>query len=508
MERRSFNKLIIATGITASVQKGWPKSLLVSQSVPALPAVVDNNRSVELCLNSRYSFHGGYTTTANNQIIANTLWAAAAAPLIATERIIYVALSDNLYRYRFQDGNHVLEKHLAGDKRTEKSATAFEIGVATTPADALEDAGAALHWAHLATIAFWGSKSNQPGCCPKDSATDDANSSWNPASSIHLVNCYGQMAAVNGTTAELVAASSDKSLPDPTTDGTMSLEKTIKNPLFGASFLSDNLTLDQLSQILWASYGCTPHKIGAAAGISVASWNYKYFMTGKIYLAIADGIKRYHIRTSSSAVSSRDHRIVDFSADDCRTELRSALSRLPQQAPAYFIFCGSKVERPQRIEAGYCGSSALLQTTALGLQGHYCAQFTATEQSAIQQACGIPAADIPMLIFSAGKPSDTHVEFDRRIGLNRSTGLSAHPNPFSHATVLSFSIGARYGVAVRIFDMKGQLVRKLTSGKTAKGLASINWDGCDDRGRTVAPGMYTCMLDMHGHKESIQIRKQ
>ncbi|MCX7725234.1 MAG: nitroreductase family protein [Chitinispirillaceae bacterium] len=508
MKRREFNKIIAAAGVTMAVGKGWTKSLSNKEAAPPnLPAVAINNFSVEECLNSRYSFHSGYSAKTTDQIIANTLWATAVAPLIAEERIIYVALSDNLYTYKFKDGNHVLEVHQSGDKRTE-SATAFEIGVATTPAEVPEDAGAALHWAHLASVAFWATKNNQPACCPKDSATNAANGDkkWNPVSKIHLVNCYGQSATVNGIVKNVVAISSDKSLADPVIDTKVKLEEAMQKVIFGTEFLPDSLSQQQIAQILWASYGCTPHSAAGAAGLTVASWMAKYFISGKIYLVTSEGVKKYHVRDSKGSATSKDHRLENISTKNVIGDLRNAIKRLPQSAPVYIVFCGSEAKREQLIEAGYCGSSALLQATALGLQGHYCGRLTSQERSAIQSACGIPATDIPLVVFSAGKPSKSpasHQPAQRKNIYN----VKAQPNPFKYETEIHFTNSNIEKVNISIFDYNGKMVFRTEKISSGTEQLKVKWDGKDTMGRIVAPGFYTCIIRGRDSESTIVLRK-
>lgn len=506
MKRRTFGKLLSAVGIMYPVSKSTAKPLRKKQS-KSLPAVTNNGNSVEICLNSRYSFHSGYTTETSEQIIANTLWATAQAPLIASERIIYVALSDNLYRYQFQNGNHILEVHAEGDHRTE-SSTAFEIGVATDPSDAIEDAGVALHWAQLASTAFWSSTHNQPGCCPKDSAMYDANSNWNPASTIHLVNCYGQMSSVNGLKDDLVASSSDSSLPDPVTNGTISLEDTITDVQFGTSFETVDLTAEQISQILWAAYGCTPHSIGAANGLTVASWNFKYFITGKIYVVSAAGVENYLMRNAASAVNSTDHKLTRIADEDVRTSLRNTVDSLPGDAPVYFIFCASKVDRESRLEAGYCGSSALLQATTLGLQGHYYATFSAEQREAIQQVCSLPASSIPLLIFSAGQKRTTgnHVRGNSTVS-RQENSLVISPNPFRNSVKFTLKKPSS-GTHISIVNIQGREVTRLFVNNTSTEQSKIIWDGSDRYGRQVSPGIYTCVYSLNGKKETYRLNRK
>lgn len=504
MKRRSFGKLLAAAGVTASIKNGWARPLMKTSSAPQLPEVTSNENSVEICLNSRRSEHSGYSSNLNDQVAANCLWAAASAPLVATERFIYVALPDGVFRYRYVDGNHQLEEVKTGDHRTE-NATAFEIGISTDPSDAVEDAGIALHWAQLASVAFWQGTTNQPVCCPKDSATFDAD--WNPVSSLHLVNCYGSMSSIAGITGSVVAKSSDGSLPDPVTDGTVTLEEAIQNPLFGDAFSSEDLTTEQVSQILWASYGCTDHSIFGGKGVTVASWMAEFFMTNRIYVASAAGVHKYHSRSSYSDFNSQEHRLEPLSENDSRSGLRSAMSRLPQQAPVYIVFCGIEDNRENRIEAGYCGSSALLQTTAMGLQGHYCAQLNSSERSDIRQSCGISSDEVPLLVFSAGNPENTRLRHGRSGTRGKSVALKANPNPFTGKTTIAIRHSTAETIDAAIFSADGRCIRSFNRLQPTSRPQNIVWDGRNNSGHAVPSGVYTCRIRYGEKMKSLSLYK-
>lgn len=501
MKRRAFTRLMAAAGIAGSVRRGWAAKLS-NRSVPTLPQIAMNGNSVEICINSRYSFHSGYSATVDSQVMANALWAAASAPLIASQRTIYAATADGVYTYSCADGEHRLETHVTGNKLSERSA-AFEIGIATDPQGATEDAGVALHWAHLASVAFWTTAVNCPACCPKESAKSNANSAWDPSSEIHCVNCYGTSASVTGLVTTVKAGSSDFSLPDPVTNGTVSLEEAIANPVFGTDFKPDDLTPAQISQILWASYGCTPHMAVTAQGLSVASHMMGYFLTGRIYVLSSLGVQQFYMRQGTDSGSS-DHRIELISGHDVRPALRSAVSRLPQNAPLYIVFCGRVIEYKQLIEAGYCGGGALLQATALGLQGHYAARFTETERSAIQSACNIPEANLPMLVFSAGIKNATASKTAGRTADQARLRLVAHPAGSDGKTLLRFDGCSPQEATIRIFNPSGGLVKTL---RPSAGSQSLLWDGTDRRGRVVAAGRYTCTLVTKKSEASIFVTK-
>jgi flagellar hook assembly protein FlgD len=60
---------------------------------------------------------------------------------------------------------------------------------------------------------------------------------------------------------------------------------------------------------------------------------------------------------------------------------------------------------------------------------------------------------------------------------------------------LSFRLTQAGMVRLRVFDLRGRLVRTLTERGYAAGEVSILWDGKDDAGRRQAAGTYLVQLD-------------
>lgn len=73
-----------------------------------------------------------------------------------------------------------------------------------------------------------------------------------------------------------------------------------------------------------------------------------------------------------------------------------------------------------------------------------------------------------------------------------------HPNPFNPATQLSFSLERAGRASLRVFDMRGRLVRTLVSAQLAAGEHTVTWNGQDDRGQQVASGVYLYRLESSG----------
>jgi hypothetical protein len=486
MDRREFLKMLIAGGAGSLLSRSFGQSLPgLPDRLRALPNPQINTYSSEIVLNSRRSYHGGYSGVLSDQILANVLWAADKAPVIGTNRIIYAALPDNVYRY--DPVLHDIILHVAGNHMSEANC-AFEVGVAS---DLAEDAGAALHYANIAAYAFWLTTSNQPMCCPKESATTNANNNWSPALSVQMVNCYGLMSTVSGITSQLVAISSNGSLPNPSTDGPVILENALAGLPYGDQFSSYDLSLSEISQLAWASYGNTPHQvIGSRAAIAVASAVANYYLTGRIYIVRPDGVERYHIRLPSGQVTTRDHRIERVTDGDCRPQLRAAIARLPQNAPVYFIYCGTATDRWQILEAGFSASSALLQSESLDLQGYCTADFTSSERTAIINGLGIPSADLPLEIFSVGQPLVGKSESN----INNIHNLTASPNPFKTGTNICYDLKSTKHVRLAIYDKSGRLVKVLTNGTQPRGNYKITWNGRDEHNNMMPEGGYHLII--------------
>jgi len=86
-------------------------------------------------------------------------------------------------------------------------------------------------------------------------------------------------------------------------------------------------------------------------------------------------------------------------------------------------------------------------------------------------------------------------------GLAEGAGLPAAftlrrnaPNPFNGITTIRYGVPETDDVALVVHDALGRRVRTLWTGIRAAGYYDAQWDGADDRGRTVASGMYFCRL--------------
>lgn len=367
-----------------------------------LPSPIITENSVEVCMNSRYSQHS-LSGSANARQISNILWAAGKVPFTGTHRDIYLATPTATYLY--DPNGHSLSWH----SNVIRDDGAFAI-IYESQLDF--DTGVSFMPALLASVSLGNSTEPAVASCPKGIGY--------PKARLIFGVQHGRELTTNLAVQSSVSEGEAGWLPDPCTAGDNCFEEVLANLKYANNFAQTNLTLQQISQILWAGYGCTDHTASGKGGLTVPSAWANYYLTRSIYLANENGVFRYHNRYPDTNMASRDHRIeqIDSSSAgrggtrpaDSRGRLQSAVSGLPQ-APCYVILCldSSYVgEEYARLEVGFIAGNMLIQATAIDLGCYFNSGLTSAEQAGIQAATNIPSSHVPQAIVSIG-PIDTIV---------------------------------------------------------------------------------------------------
>jgi hypothetical protein len=69
------------------------------------------------------------------------------------------------------------------------------------------------------------------------------------------------------------------------------------------------------------------------------------------------------------------------------------------------------------------------------------------------------------------------------------------PNPFTARTTIAFSVASQAHVRLDIFNIRGQKIASLATGVHTPGRHLIEWDGRDQQGHRVSPGVYLCRFE-------------
>jgi hypothetical protein len=77
-------------------------------------------------------------------------------------------------------------------------------------------------------------------------------------------------------------------------------------------------------------------------------------------------------------------------------------------------------------------------------------------------------------------------------------GLSVEPNPFSSVAHLDITLEQPGSVTLRIYDLSGRQVREIPAGLLQSGSTRMDWDGTDDDGAALPPGMYSIRVEGAG----------
>lgn len=83
-----------------------------------------------------------------------------------------------------------------------------------------------------------------------------------------------------------------------------------------------------------------------------------------------------------------------------------------------------------------------------------------------------------------------------------------YPNPFNLETTFEYYLPVGGKTTIRIFNLRGQLVRILADAYQKAGVKTVRWDGRDGKGQEVASGVFFIRLQAGNTKFSRKITLQ
>jgi len=193
-------------------------------------------------------------------------------------------------------------------------------------------------------------------------------------------------------------------LPQPRTDGTVSVERALKQRRTVRDFSATALSLDEIGQLLWSAQGVTHPEGFRTAPSAGALYPLELIVVVGNVTGLSAGMYRY---------DPAGHGLAPLAAGDRRADLaRAALGQSwMQKAPALIAFgavetrttrkYGQRGNRYVHIEVGHAAQNVFLQAEALGLGAAVVGAF---DEAAVAAVLQMPREEKPLYLMPVGKP--------------------------------------------------------------------------------------------------------
>jgi hypothetical protein len=79
------------------------------------------------------------------------------------------------------------------------------------------------------------------------------------------------------------------------------------------------------------------------------------------------------------------------------------------------------------------------------------------------------------------------------------------PNPFRETAQIRYGVPHRSSVAIEIYDITGRRVNTLVDGSVGPGYHTAVWNGTDQMGEHVAPGVYYAHMTAQGYSNTTKV---
>jgi len=186
-------------------------------------------------------------------------------------------------------------------------------------------------------------------------------------------------------------------LPRPTLKGNMSLEEALQKRRSVREYTGAEVSLSELSQLLWAAQGITsPQGLRTAPSAGA-------LYPLEIYAVNATGVYHY---------DPLNHSLERIRSTNVQGDLASAAfnQNAVREAPLKLVITGvyertaakygDRAERYVNLEAGHAAQNVLLECPSVGLGAVPIGTF---DDSKVQDALGTPASDQPLYIIPIGR---------------------------------------------------------------------------------------------------------
>ena len=194
-------------------------------------------------------------------------------------------------------------------------------------------------------------------------------------------------------------------LPEPQYDSDVSIEQSLLQRRSIRSYSDEPLTLDEISQLLWAAQGITNPRGFRTAPSAGALYPLE------IYVAVGNVTD---LPTGTYKYNSQKHRLVRLGEIDVRDELaKSSLGQACVREGAVDIVIAAVYERTTvkygdrgvryvHMEAGHAAQNMCLQAVALNLGTVTIGAF---HDNQVRKTMGMPENEVPLYVMPVGRKS-------------------------------------------------------------------------------------------------------
>lgn len=192
-------------------------------------------------------------------------------------------------------------------------------------------------------------------------------------------------------------------LPEPRTDGGIPIEKALKDRRSIRSFGKSGITLDEVSQLLWAAQGITDDKGHRTAPSGMERYPLEVYLLADNVTGLPSGVYHYIPQNHSLTIIEQgkiDEYYNASAGGESWIKTAPAIVVITGVMSRMNIWPGQDLSRFVYVEAGTAAENMLLEVVSLNLASTYTAGFNASRTAELLQ---LSPSEVPIGVIPVGR---------------------------------------------------------------------------------------------------------